>query len=245
MTGMTLQHTFGGSHLDRHVFDFDTDDGGDPGFVPAPPEPAGDVAPEPEAAPWAPAQEEWERLQGAVSYLAQLEQQRAQVYQPQQNAADIPRPDPWERPDTFHEDLDRYIEAKTAPFREFQNDAQLSEGEERALDILGDLAATDGEFDKEMARLRADRLHPEMVQRFGPGPKAAEAALQEAARQQREFELRFRKQAVDQYTNQLATLAGAPGEPGSTYTQGVQERVMPNYREGGSVTARFFGNNDR
>lgn len=217
----------------------------EPAYEPAV-EPAADPALDGSAAPepgWAPSREEWDQFTGAVQSLAQLEQQRASVYQPQQQTDGTPRPDPWERPDTFQQDLDAYINARMAPVQQFQTDAQLAEAEERAMDILADHATREGEFDTKLARIRADSLLPTMQQRYGPGPKAAEAALEAAAREQREYEQAIYQAAVSRYTNQIATLSGAPGEPGSTYTVGVQSRTMPDYTKGGSVTSRFFGPN--
>ena len=201
-----------------------------------------DPAPEP-AQSWAPSQDEWEQVTGALGYLAQLEQQRAQVYQPQSSQGQPTLPDPWERPDTFQQDLQAYIAAQVAPVQQFTNEAALSEAEERAMDILTDLASSGGEFDKDLARIRADHLLPQMQQRYGNGPKAAEAALEAAASEQRAYEQKMYEQAVSRHTNHLATLSGAPGEPGSTYVQGVTQRTMPDYRKGGSVTGKFFGRN--
>ena len=207
-----------------------------------PADPAADPATEP-VAPWAPSQEEWEQVTGAVGYLAQLAQQQAQVYQPQPMNGEQVRPDPWERPDSFQQDLDAYINQRMAPVQQFTQEAALSEAEERAMDILADFATRDGEFDKELARVRADHLLPQMQQRYGYGPKAAEAALEAAAVAQREYEQKVYADAIAKHTNQLATLSGAPGEPGSTYVQGVQQRTMPDYTKGGTVAQRFFGRN--
>ena len=192
-----------------------------------------------EAPSWAgPSQDDWTQLSEAVGYLATLEQQRAQVYAPQQPGQQA-QIDPFA--DDFQTQLDRYIEQRLQPVHQFQTEAQLAEAEERANDILTDLATKDGEFDTKLARIRADHLLPAMQARYGNTPKAAEAALEAAAREQREYEQQMYQNAVARHTNHIATLAGSPAEPGSTYTVGVQTRTMPDYRNGGRVTDRFFG----
>ena len=202
-------------------------------------EPEAEPTAEPVEPAWAPSQDEWQQISDAVGHLAQLEQQRAQVYQPQpgdQNQIDI---DPFG--ENFGEQLRGVIRQELTPYQEFQQSVAIGEAEERAMDILSDLASKDGDFDKDVARLRAEQMLPEMTAKYGPGVKAAEAALEAAAQQQRAYEQKLYEQAVAKHTNHLATLSGAPGEPGTGYTVGVSQRTMPDYREGGSVTRRFFG----
>jgi hypothetical protein len=203
-------------------------------------DPVSDPAPDAEPAWSGPSQDEWGAVLGYINQQAERDQRMAQVYTGQPQPEGPQRPDPWNRPDTFQDDLDQYINARMAPVSQFTQEAALAEAEERAQDILTDLATRDGEFDKESAYARANVILPQMVQRYGPGPKAAEAALEAASKAQREYEQKVREQAIAQYTNQIKTLAGAPGEPGSTYQVGVQSRTIPNYREGGSVTDRIF-----
>jgi len=236
-------HTFGGRALDRYILDFETDlGGGDPGAL-GPGDPAPDPAPDASEAPWAPSQDEWNQIAGAVGYLAELEQQRAQVYQPQQPGGEQPvEIDPFD-PQSIAEHVRQLVRAETAPLQQLHQQMTTDEGEERARDILTDDATANGEFDIEMARLRADRLLPQMNARMGRGTKAAEAALAQAAKDQRDYEAKRDQAAVERHMNQLKVLDGAPGEAGSTYAQGVQQRVMPDYREGGTVASRFFGGN--
>ncbi len=200
----------------------------DPGFEPEP-------APE---TPWAPSQDEWQEAIGAISYLAELEQRRSAVYQPQ-DEEQVPELNPFEP--TFAEQLRGLIRQEVAPIAGRFQDMTVQEGEERARDILTDDASANGEFDIDLARMRANQLLPQFEQRMGSGRQAAEAALTEAANQQRAWEAKYAENAVNRHTNRLTTLAGAPGEPGSQYAVGVQQRVMPDYTKGGSVTQRFFG----
>jgi len=205
-------------------------------------EPAVEPAIEPAEPAWAPSQDEWQTVTNTLGAVADFVSRQQQVFQPQQPDNGVPPiPDPWNRPDTYAEDFQRYTQHALAPVQQFTQEAALAEAEERAQDILGDLIAKHGEFDKEVAYARANVLLPQMVQRYGQGPKAAEAALEAAAQAQLAYETQVREKAIAQYTNQIKTLAGAPGEPGSTYQVGVQSRTIPDYRAGGSVTDRVFG----
>jgi hypothetical protein len=189
-----------------------------------------------EQQPWAPSQDEWNQVTQAVTVLAQLEQQRAQVYQPQQQQqAEF---DPFDA-----NSVRNLVQNEMAPYQQFQVETQLAEAEEYALDILSNLASQHGDVNLELARLRADALLPAMNAQYGQTSRAAEAALERAYQEQKQYEEKQYSDAVSKYSNQIATLAGAPGEPGSTYTVGVQQRTMPDYRQGGRVTDRFFGAN--
>lgn len=187
---------------------------------------------------WAPSQDEWQQVQSTLGAVADFVSRQAQVFspQPQQGASPLAEYGP-----EFEAALAAYVDSRMAPVQQFTQEAQLAEAEERAQDILGDLVSKHGEFDRELAYARANTVLPAMVQRYGSGPKAAEAALEEGARLQREYEQRVKEQAVSQYTNQIKTLSGAASEPGTQYQVGVQQRTIPNYREGGSVTDRVFG----
>lgn len=225
------------------------DGGGAPGVEPP--------APEPEA--WAgPSQEQWEQTQQALGQLGPVseyvqqqmaERQRYAEWQAQQGQQqaryDI---------DLFGEDpgsqiaaiVQHQLQQAMAPFADFMQGSQLSEAEERALDILEDDIAQNGEFlvgdgAMEAARALANAYMPELVQQYGYGPQAAEAALVRAAATIRQYEQAVSKAAIDRHLNQLRTLDGAPGEPGTTYGVGAQELITGDYRAGGRVTDRFFG----
>lgn len=192
-----------------------------------------------ESAPWSPSQDEWGQMVQGLNYLLEAQQRQASIYAPPQQEQYVEW-DPYDR-----EQVLNLFRQEMAPLYQDREQAQLGEAEERARDILSDLSKRDGEFDIEIARLRAESFLPQMQERYGPGPRAAEEALAAAAAAQRQWEMERDRTAVDRYTNQIATLAGAPGEPGSSYTQGAQTRTMPDYRQGGTVTDRFFGGGDR
>lgn len=201
------------------------------------------VAPEPEPVWQGPSQDEWEQTQAALAYFNEQLQPQAP-----QGEEQYPQIDPFA--ENFGEQLSQYIgqafQQHLSPFQEWVQHQQLGEAEERALDILDDNIAREGEFmlgDKasEGIRALANVYLNDEAQKHGFGPKAAEAALHRAASEWREYEKAISEKAVAQYTNQIRTLTGAPQEPGSSYTQGSQQRVVPNYREGGSVSDRIFG----
>jgi hypothetical protein len=99
-----------------------------------------------------------------------------------------------------------------------------------AQDMLGDNIARLGEFAsdpaadqiaRERVLDRAEALMPEIQQRFGSNPRAAEIAIQRAADEERQYLNSVRGQGAAQATNRLATLAGAASEPGNGATGAV------------------------
>jgi len=189
-------------------------------------------------------------IQQQQAERAAYEQAQQQQYQQQQSQQEQSQPidffadDAQAQVDAF---VQQRIQQAIQPFAAWQQEQQLGEGEDRALDILEDLVAKDGDFlnnEKAFttARALADVYFREEVQRHGYGPEAAEAALVRAAGEVREYEKTVRETALNQHANQLKTLTGAAVEPGSVYGQGYQERRVPDYRaEGGSVSDRIFG----
>lgn len=211
------------------------------------PDPGPDPAAEPQ---WALSQDDFRQLQSTVETLAQLEAARAQPYlQTQQNGNEGPvRPDPWNRPESFDDDLDKYIEAKVQPFQQRFETLDQQESNERVLDVLADLETSKGEFlepvrdeMRQLATQKAREFYPQMAAKMGHGDAAGEAALQKAYEYAKAFESKLADAAVKRHTNEISTLAGAPRQPGSTYSQGLQVRTVPDYRaEGGSVVDRLL-----
>lgn len=191
-------------------------------------------------APWAPSQDEWQQIAGAVGYLAELEQKRSAVYAPQ-DEEQTPELNPFDP--SFVEQLRGMIHQEVAPIAGRFQEMSAEESEAQIKDILSDYASRDGEFDIGLARARARDMAPAFFAKYGKANGAAEKLLEQAANEQRAWEAQFAESAVNRHTNRLSTLAGAPGEPGSQYAVGAQTREMPDYRKGGSVTQRFFGPN--
>lgn len=224
-----------------HLFRFEAPEAGGPAAVaePAAPvieggggEPAGWVGP---------SQEQWETQQQQLAALSHWAQQRAALEAQQARGQEIPRPDPFS--DTFQEDLDRYIEAKTAPFQQTYEQMELAAGEELAHDIIADNIAREGDFIHEGSKQLAFQLSrsflPQAIQRYGYTDKAGEAALEMACKHVRSLESQIGTAYHERQINQLHTLSGARGEPTGS-TPAAQIAGGP-YVRGQSVTAKFFG----
>lgn len=168
-----------------------------------------------------PSAEEWQETQQLIRAQQEWIAQQAAASQEQQTI------DPYEDIDGY---LEQKFEQKLAPYQGFQQEVVLREAEERAMDILSDIAKSGPEFDLQDARIRADHLLGEMQQRYGFGQKAAEAALQEAARQQIEKERAYGEAYHQRKINELQGLRGVPREPAPSGTAAAAEVVTP---EGG------------
>lgn len=225
---MGVISTFGGSALDRHLFDFEAiGDAAENGGAPAPVEPGGDAggAPEPPAEPaWTgPSQEQWEETQQALQYMASLVQPPVQQQQ-QQEPVQL---DPLD--DNFKEQLDRYLEDRFSPYSEYVQAQQVREGDARAQDILADIQSREGEFlitgSTEKARTLANTYIGQTNQQFPNDPvRAAEQALELAAKDVREWEAAVGKAYHERELNQLSTLAGAPNGLGAGNGGGAQQQ---------------------
>ncbi len=173
---------------------------------------------EPDEGGWGgPSQEEWEQTQQALQYFAELEQQRQAAQQ-----GDGPQFDPWSENPT--DQLRELIRQEMAPLHEFTEHSQLTEAEERAMDIIADMQAAEGEFlfqpskehpiaSPQLARALAEDFLPEAQERYGAGPRAAEAALSHAVKTVREIEQAIGEAYAAREQNQLGTLLNAQRQP--------------------------------
>lgn len=220
---MTRLHSFGGSALDRHIFEFETPEGGGDA-------PVGDVVTETPAEPaWTgPSQDEWQQTQEQLAQYAQM------LQPPQQNPEQQPlaAPDPFS--ESYQQDLEAYIDSRVAPFQQFQQQVQLAAAEERAMELLNQQASTVGEFDRGMAMARANQI---MYQNGG----TPESALAQAAKETREYERRVGEQYHQQQIEQIQGVAGAPRHlpPGTPAGQTVPVGSYGN--QPNAVTNRLFG----
>lgn len=179
-----------------------------------------------------PSQEEWTQTQQQLAEAAQLvEAFKTQ----QQGTGPLADYDP-----EFRQELEQFIDQKLGPYSNFQQEAILTEAEQRAQDILHDLSVRDGEFDTTTARLRADALMPAMAAKYGQGPKAAEAALAAAASEQRAYEAKVREDAVTAYQNQLRGISQAPREPAATVTGTAAQHVTPQGGDEMDLVRAYF-----
>lgn len=175
-------------------------------------------------------QEEWEQTQQAIQYMASLVAPPQPEYQQQPEPAQLDFLAPDEQ-----EQLDRFIESKLAPYADYTQQAILGEAEAKAMDILTDIVARDGEFlipgSTEKARALANTYVPQMAAQYGYGPAAAEHALEQAVKDVRDWETAVGQAYHERQINQLGTLSGARHEPG-TAGSGAQQFVIP---EGGDL----------
>lgn len=129
-------------------------------------------------------------------------------------------------------------------FAQQQEAAVISEGEQRLADILADDVSRNGEFAsdpdadakaRDLVATIASQIFPDIAERYGSNPRSAEIAMTRAATEVRSLLRSVGGAAVNQTQNQLATLAGAKGEPGA-HGAGVEAPVI---RLGDTSAARF------
>ena len=135
----------------------------------------------------------------------------------------------------------------------------VASGEARLEDILADDIARNGDFvraagnapeqvaqaqeadraARQLVRTTADQLFPEIAQRYGATPRAAEMAMSRAADQVRSLLRAAGQSAQATQANQLATLASQNGEVGGTGVAGAVSRPVVKFGE--RVTDRYAG----
>lgn len=285
------EHTFGGSALDRHVFDFETvadgsaasagaPAGGEPSPT-APPaaEPAGAGGGEPvpptgvtEPAPaWSPDDPAFleavdgralELIDSRFGPLAELLQQTlvggeggGQPGGPQQ----LLPPDPFS--DNYAQEFAAYQASRdeqmfgrfeqmlgqiSQPLQAQMEQATVAEGNQRLQDMIADDIARHGDFPRapgeteskaqQLVQPIAEALFPQVSSRYGNTPRAAEAAISQAAGIVRGLVAEAKTAGVEEYKNQLGTLAGVNGEPGTgaAGAQGLSDTQDPN-----EITRRY------
>ncbi len=207
-------------------------------------EPAEPLEAAPEPPSWAgPSREEWEGLQQQNAALLSWAQQRAEAEAAQ--AQERATFDPFnEDPDTL---LRQIIREEIAPIAQAHEEMDLAAGQELAYDVIADNVAREGDFLHEGSQERAFQLAraylPNAIQRFGYTDKAGEQALEMACKAVREWESQVGKAYHERQMNQLASLSGAPREPG---VGGAATQIQAGpYSQGQRVTDRFFGGGSR
>jgi hypothetical protein len=122
----------------------------------------------------------------------------------------------------------------------------IEEGNQRLKDMIADDVARNGDFPRaegaaeskaqQLIQPLAEAMFPGIAARYGAGPRAAEVAIQQASSTIRAIIAEAGAAAVAAHQNQLGTLAGARGEPGSAAagTQGVPDTLDPS-----EVTRRY------
>jgi hypothetical protein len=180
-----------------------------------------------------PSREEWEQTQALLAqYNQQLQQPQAPQPQPHQQQAPSP-PDPFE--DDFQGRLDAYIDYRMAGAQQLEQEIRLAQAEEFAMTHLNELASAGGEFDRGQAYARANMI---LIQNGGDPVQA----LDQAAREVRDYEQRVGQAYYQQQIEQVQANAGAPrGLPAGTIggAQTVATGGLGNVPN--AVTRKFFG----
>lgn len=228
----------------------------EPPVNPAEQAPLAESAVEPQQESWqGPSQDEWNDY---LQFRDQVNQAQAeyeqQLAQQQEQGAQQPAIE-WLDEDSQAQ-LDRYLEQRLeqrlGPIQQVIDQQALQEGDQRAQDILNDLVARDGDFllegSREKARALANTYFPEMAQRHGYGTsmwnpqRAGEAALEQAAKDVREWEQAVGRAYYEREVNQLRGLAGAPREPGAGSPAAGQSHMVGGLgNRPNAVTSKFFG----
>jgi hypothetical protein len=165
-----------------------------------PEQPPVEAPAEPAEPSWqGPSQAEWEQTQAQLAQYAQL----LQPQQPQYGSPQAPQaPDPFS--ETFQSDLNAYIDYRLAGSQQLEQEIRLAQAEDWAMERLDQAAAAGGEFDREAAYARANMI----LLQSGGDPVAA---LDQAAKDVRDYEQRVGQAFYDRQIEQLSTNARAPG----------------------------------
>lgn len=91
-----------------------------------------------------------------------------------------------------------------------------------------------------MARSRAEFHLPEAQQKFGPGPKAAEAAIEKAVSEVRAYESAVGEAYYNQKSNQMSNLAGARRELPAAGTQGATQVSLQEGGDERTIVDSYF-----
>lgn len=175
--------------------------------------------------------QEWQQTQEQLQQLSQIVQPPPQPWQ-QSQPQGPPVPDPFA--EDYQQQFQTYVEHLTQPLNEWRQQQELSAAQEQAMSTLDHLAETGGPFDRDMAWARANQL----VLENGGDPNKA---LEQAAKDTREYERRVGEAYHQQQIAQLQGNAGARGPipVGIGGTQTVSTGGLGNHP--GAVTAKFFG----
>ena len=177
-----------------------------------------------------PTEEEWNATQQQLQQYAQMLQplQPQQYGFPQQPQA----PDPFS--ETFQQDLDAYLSYRLQGSQQLEQEIRLAQAEDWAMGHLDELAQKGGEFNRERAYERANII---LMQQGGDPVRA----LDQAAREIREYEAGIGQAFYDRQIEQLRTNAGAPRALPASGISGAQTVPTGGLGAGPyAVTRKFF-----
>lgn len=189
---------------------------------------------------WEAMQSGWQQTQASMAQLAAYLQQQGQSQYDEEPGLEFEL-DPLD--DDYGAQLAAFMQQRDAtlmqqfqsmlqPLYEAQQTARINDGMEQLRDIFHDDVQQHGEFAEtetafELALALGRTFYAEAAQRYGAGDRAAEAAFGHAISTLRERDRAISQAAVERYKNEIATLAGAPREPGAA---GVGSQVVGGQR---------------
>lgn len=224
--------------------------GGMPEHTGLTPEGVAPPAVEPEPAWEGVSQEDWEAQQQFVAQAQEMLQRLAPVADYMQQ---VPGPEQFGQQqqgepfdifaDNSEEQIRRMIREETAPYAEVVQARQLEELEGRARDMIGDTESRLGELMRpayeegqrgldpgDLVLQFAQAYSPEMVQKYGPGVRADEAAIEMAYEQVKTYQEALLQASQQRDFNQASTLSSAPREPAGA---GVASQPLVTTQPGG------------
>jgi hypothetical protein len=113
--------------------------------------------------------------------------------------------------------MQQMLQGIAAPLAQRQEQETVAEGEQRIKDMIADDVSRNGDLPaKAQAAIRplADQLFPQIAERYGNTPRAAEMAVSQAAALVRDMVAEARTVALTTEQNRIGALAGVRGEPG-------------------------------
>jgi hypothetical protein len=216
---------------------------------PTPLEPAPDVEPVQEEQ-FSISPQDWEAIQQQQGYLMEQVGQIARALQPQDQGFQPPAdsllsPEEWEYNRQMTQQM---IQQAVAPLYQMRDQYTQDVGSEYARDILSDEVARNGDFiykgSFDRALAIADQQYlPQAVQKYGENIRAAEAAVQQAAADVREWEQEVGRAYHQQQMNQLRGISSAPRQPPAGGTGAIQPHTLPEGRDELAVSNHYFGVN--
>jgi hypothetical protein len=189
-----------------------------------------------------PSKEEWEQTQQLLAdYQAAQQGDEGEYEEEEEGDVEL---DPFS--DKFGQQLVDLIQQAISPYATHAEQQMMSEANEKAMDIIADLEAKDGEFmnpekSRPLARVLADKHFPEMAQKHADPRKAAEAALAAGVKEARELEQVYGEAYYTRKMNNLRGLAGAKTEPGASGREGASQQVTPEGGDELSLVSHHLG----
>lgn len=253
---MHTGHSFGGSAMDRYVFDFETDMGGDAGAT------AGDVdagatadtgvtepsaaAPETvaaEAPAWTgPSQQDWDQVTGALSWLAEntlgngpAADTAAGDQEPPSFDFDPFSDNPGEQlASIVSQVFQREFGPVLSPLAADHDRQRFERGYQTGMQVIDGFTDLGVDFDddtKDIAFTLAEPLLQQYTQQYGSRPGLGQAALRQTAERLAGIVKAAEKRGEEKYLARLRDATGGTTEPGIAGAAAATEEPTDSYDE--------------